>query len=377
MPTGSALPDSFNERAAGSQVPNGPAGTDAAPGFEALPEGIAETDPVGPDDWYDVGSDESAGSSDADLAAAEQFAAFNAWDSTQNRIIAAIALILLVLAAIAGAIWRRRRESLVQSAPNTALASGIRRSMTGQMPSTLRDAPDWSPEKNKPKKSPKPEPEPRNKPKSEPKMDAATLDASKAQPLVTPDPAPEPEPVPGPPPAPVIPDSPTTPARIDLDLEVLGATRSLMMFTVEFRLDLANRSDLAVRDLNISAKLASAQRGTSNAAPLAAGQPIAAVERIGPQQSHRVTGTLQLPLAEVTPIRQGTKPLLIPLLHITLEGNGQTAMNQTFVLGTPSANGTGRVHPLPLDGPPGGLPPLRAQLVGMTEQGTAPSTQPA
>lgn len=321
--------------------------SDVAPGFEAIPDSVEETDPIGPDDWYDVEETDTALSSDADLAANEASEAFEAWDTTQNRIIAVIAVLLLLLAGVAGMIWRRRRrEAVVQSAPSTAFASGIRNSIANQMPSLLQDTPDWA--KGDAGKD-------NTQPKAEEPMDLVDV--------LEPEPAAEVEKQSEPEPEITAPLTPREPARLDLDLDIESATRSLMMFTVEFSLEIANRSDHAVRDLTVAAKLDSAQRGASNAAPIAGGQPIAEIVRIGPQQSQRVKGTLQLPLAEVTPIRQGSKPLLIPLIHITLEGNGQSAMNRSFVLGTPSAAGTGRVHPLPLDAPPGGLPPLRAQAI--------------
>jgi hypothetical protein len=42
-------------------------------------------------------------------------------------------------------------------------------------------------------------------------------------------------------------------------------------------------------------------------------------------------------------------------------------MNRTFVVGTPSETSQSRVHPLTLDGPPGGLPMLRAQMIKQFE----------
>lgn len=410
-----------NPGAPGTEVP---IESDIAPGFDSIPEGTAETAPVGPDDWYDVSGNDADSNRDAEYAAADSFAALQAWGSTQSRIIAGIVLLLLVIGAIALVMWRRRRrESVAQSTPNTALASGIRKSMADQMPSVLQDAPDWSkgdgparraaaqaepevqpepeiepevPAQPEPQPAPAPEPgipaepEPQPAPAPEPEIPADPQPDPAPEPdiPVEPDPVPQPEPVPvpvvepevEPEPEPEIPTPPVTPpitpastepARIDLELEIVSATRSMMMFTVEYRLDVCNRSNNAVRDVKLSGKLASAQRGATNAAPLASGQPIGELERIGPHQSQRITGKLQLPLSEVTPIMQGKKPLLVPLLHITLDGAGVNAMSRSFVLGTPSAAGTGRVHPLPLDGPPGGLPALQAQLVIQQDTGAA------
>jgi hypothetical protein len=146
------------------------------------------------------------------------------------------------------------------------------------------------------------------------------------------------------------------PPRIDVILEIPGATRSVMMFTLRYRVTLANRTDRAVNDL------ASAQRGASNAAPLAAAQAAMQVERIGPHQSRSISGEVQLPLAAISPLMQGQTPLFIPLLHLTIEGEGQQALARSFVIGTPSG-GEGRVQPIVMTGPPGALPPLKARAI--------------
>ena len=136
-----------------------------------------------------------------------------------------------------------------------------------------------------------------------------------------------------------------------------------MMFTLRFRVTIANRSDRALRDLSLSAQLASAQRGQSNAPSLAKGQPIGTVERIGPQQSHVISGSVQLPMIEIRAIRQGATPVFIPLLHITLDGGGLRADTTSFVIGTPSEASGQRLHPITLDTKPGAVHGLRANKV--------------
>jgi hypothetical protein len=156
-------------------------------------------------------------------------------------------------------------------------------------------------------------------------------------------------------------------ARLDLKLDIESASRSLMRFSIEFGLEITNRDDVAVRDISITAKLASAQAGGNGEAIPRGGQPVAEVERIAPGQGRRVMGRLQIPLSEVTPLNQGGKLVLIPLIHVTLEGPGLRSIHRSFVIGTPSSTSMGRVHPLLLDGPPGGFPPLRAQLIKQQE----------
>jgi hypothetical protein len=160
-------------------------------------------------------------------------------------------------------------------------------------------------------------------------------------------------------------DDPAEPAppRIDLSLEITRATRSVMMFTLSYLLTLANRSARAVSDLGVGVQLASAQRGQNNAAPLAAARSLAEVERIGPHQARTISGEVQLPINAITPVMQGRTPLFIPLVHVTIEGQGQQAMVRSFVVGSPSAGAEGRVQPLPFDMAPGSVPGLKARAI--------------
>ncbi len=138
-----------------------------------------------------------------------------------------------------------------------------------------------------------------------------------------------------------------------------------MMFMLEYRLSIANRSERAARDIEIVTTLSCAQRGTSNAAPLAGGQPHEVIDRIGPHQSRSVSGQLQMPLTEVQAIRQGQSPIFIPLLHVSLVSAGGQSLTRSFVVGEPSTASQGRVHPIRLDTPPGGIPGLKAREVSL------------
>jgi hypothetical protein len=150
--------------------------------------------------------------------------------------------------------------------------------------------------------------------------------------------------------------------RIDVTVEIPGSSRSVMTFTLRYRINLANRSDRAVNDLAVAVQATTARQGESNAAPLAAAQSVTRVERIGPHQSRSVTGEVQLPFASMNPIMQGRTMLFIPLLHVTLEGEGQQALARSFVIGTPGAS-EGRVQPLRMDMLPGSAIELRARAI--------------
>jgi hypothetical protein len=150
--------------------------------------------------------------------------------------------------------------------------------------------------------------------------------------------------------------------RIDISVEIPGSSRSVMTFTLRYRINLANRSDRAVNDLAVAVQVTTARQGQSNAAPLAAAQNVTRVERIGPHQSRSVSGEVQLPFSGIAPVMQGRTMLFIPLLHVTLEGEGQQALARSFVIGTPGAT-EGRVQPLRMDMLPGSAPELRARAI--------------
>lgn len=148
-------------------------------------------------------------------------------------------------------------------------------------------------------------------------------------------------------------------SKIDLQLEVTSGSRSLRLFMLTYRISIANRSDRALRDLSIESQLVCARRSETNQD----GRPLELVERIGPHQSRVVTGEAQLPLSDVTPIRQGQTPLFIPLLKLSLSQSGGPTQHYRFVIGSPSTTGSTRLHPIPLDTPPGSIPNLRAQEI--------------
>lgn len=160
-------------------------------------------------------------------------------------------------------------------------------------------------------------------------------------------------------------------SRLELTLDIVSASRSLMMFTITYRLNIANRSDRALRDLLLGAQLVCARNEAArNAAHT--GEPTQTVERIGPHQSRTITGEVQLPLHQINPMRQGSTPLFIPLLMIAIQTqSGQPAKSHNFVIGAPSAAASTRLHPIALDTPPGGIPDLRAQEIKDAPAGKA------
>lgn len=136
-----------------------------------------------------------------------------------------------------------------------------------------------------------------------------------------------------------------------------------MMFSLDYRLEVANRSDRGASDVKIALQLSCARHGAANAPNAGAAQNLQTLERIGAQQSRSITGTLRLPVAELAILKQGATPLFVPLVHIMIEGENIEAFTRSYLIGTPSTISITRVHPLALDTPPGSIAGLRAQII--------------
>lgn len=262
---------------------------------------------------------------------------------------AALILGLLALGFVGWRIWMARRSAIPQIESN--LASDLRRHMMGQMNGQMDGRQEENAHRERgpqPQATPAPEHTRSPMPEAHAQSNPAPAKPAPAKPSTQ---------------APLELELADEMPRLHISLAITSATRSVMMFTIMYRVTLANRSDKAVRDITLSAKLASAQKGISNGASLAAALPIGTIDRIGPQQSHTITATMQLPMVEVRAIRQGSTPVFIPLLHITIEGAGQRATSASFVIGTPSEASQLRLHPIALDTPPGSIRGLRANEI--------------
>ena len=153
--------------------------------------------------------------------------------------------------------------------------------------------------------------------------------------------------------------------RFVANVQVVSAQRSVMMVMVKYSLSIANRSDRAMRGLTVSADLVSARnQGGLDAqlATLATELPASSsIERIGPHQTQTVTGTLQLALQEVEVLRQGSIPMFVPLLRVRVEGENIDPFVETYAVGVGNAGAGTKLHPLPLNGPPGSYDGVRAK----------------
>lgn len=359
-----ARPDVRNPNAQGAGI--GVEDT-AGPGFDSLGEDPGATAPRSADGWYSV---DEAGAENAASAVPPASASQNAiplststpslWDRliAQTWLLVALVALIAAFGGIIAIVWlRRKRETeATLEAPATVLTAGVRASMGEEVEAPRNE---WTEPKPQPAAAPTaPEAAPTKAVEPLSEQFAEPVAEPVAEPLAEAGPEPTVAATKAPPPI-----APSAPPKVELALDIANASRSLMRLTVDFSLEIKNLSQHPLKDLSIAGELACAQEGAASPAPIDKSMPITTVERIAPQQSRRIKGTVQLPVSDITAISQNGRPVVIPLIHFRLDIPDQPTMTRSFVLGTPSATSPTRVHPLVLDGPPGSLPPLRAQLI--------------
>jgi len=165
-----------------------------------------------------------------------------------------------------------------------------------------------------------------------------------APPAATPVPAPQPGPAPAPPPASGDP--------LDLTLEPLRFSVTLVNAALQYRLTIANRSDRPLGPIHIAADMIAAHASLPEAAQL--GQDGSGLElrhelaELAPGTMAEFRGDLRLPLASVTPIRAGAATLIVPLVRLRVEGAG-LSRTTALVVGEPPVAPGGPLRPFRLD----------------------------
>jgi len=139
---------------------------------------------------------------------------------------------------------------------------------------------------------------------------------------------------------------------LQVELEPLRFSLTLMNATLAYRLELANRGAAALTGVTIGADMISAHASLSREEQLSgpsAGNGAAAqrIERLEPGERRVVEGEFRLPFRQIVPIRQGEAALLLPLARFRVEADGAGPVVRTFVVGQPG-QGTG-LQPFRLD----------------------------
>lgn len=154
--------------------------------------------------------------------------------------------------------------------------------------------------------------------------------------------------MPGRPPEPAT-AAPAEPLQVTL--EPLRLSLTLMNATLAYRLEIANRGAEPIVGLRIGADMIAAHASMTREQQLAGpgnGAPIVQqIDRIAPGESRIVEGEFRVPFSQIVPIRQGNAALLLPLARFRLDAESAKPLVRTFVVGQP---GTGsNLQPFRLD----------------------------
>jgi hypothetical protein len=147
---------------------------------------------------------------------------------------------------------------------------------------------------------------------------------------------------------------------LQVSLEPLRLSLTLMNATLAYRLEIVNRGLHPLTALAIGADMISAHASMTREEQLSgpgnAAGALQRIERLEPGESRVVEGEFRLPFGQIVPIRQGNAALLLPLARFRVEAEGARPVVRTFAVGQPG-KGTA-LQPFRLDQGPRVYPKL-------------------
>ncbi|TCD00650.1 hypothetical protein EYB45_11090 [Erythrobacteraceae bacterium CFH 75059] len=150
--------------------------------------------------------------------------------------------------------------------------------------------------------------------------------------------------------------------QLAVELVAMKLTRSFMNATLAYRITVRNRGAAPARELAVTGELVGAHGSQPLENQIASAEArlplLHTVDRLAPGQALSLDGTLVLPVHAITPIRQGSAALFVPLLRLVVSGPGLDPLARTFVVGQPGTGLTGRLQPFRLDEPPRSYQPI-------------------
>lgn len=176
-----------------------------------------------------------------------------------------------------------------------------------------------------------------------------------------PPPAPAPKAGPVSQPATAIPPAPpTTPAKpgdfITVALSVRRLSATLMNTALTYELTVTNTGPDAIGPIAVSGDMIGAHASIPPKVLLetaADGEPHHRIPRLEPGESAAMSGELRLPLAAITPIRNGAATLFVPLARFRVlafrDGRPPVSANHAFVVGEEPQNPGSALKPFRLD----------------------------
>ena len=153
---------------------------------------------------------------------------------------------------------------------------------------------------------------------------------------------------------------PTIGEPLEVSLEPLRLSLTLVNAALAWRLEVANRGSAPLIGVTIGADMISAHASMSREEQLAGpgngALPVQRIETLEPGENRTVEGEFRLPFGQIVPIRQGNAALLLPLARFRVEAEGARPVVRTFAVGQPG-NGSG-LQPFRLDQGPRVYPKL-------------------
>ena len=140
-----------------------------------------------------------------------------------------------------------------------------------------------------------------------------------------------------------------------LEVEAFAVTlsRSVMNASISYRVTMVNRGSKPIELIQVHGDLTTAHGSIPAAQQLAdTEQAFPELHRLDPGQRSTMQGELRLPLREVRALRQGSVPVFVPLLRMTVRAANMEPRAYTYVIGTRPADKGARPNPFRLDEPP-------------------------
>ncbi|MCX7283289.1 MAG: hypothetical protein NTX28_04455 [Novosphingobium sp.] len=161
-----------------------------------------------------------------------------------------------------------------------------------------------------------------------------------------------PAPAPATPPAPALPSPPADAAPLDVALESVRMSASLVNATLAYRLSLTAQADTGPTEVRVQMTSAHASRAPEEQFAAAEVPPSHRLAGLQAGQATVLEGEIRLPLAAITPIRNGNFALFVPLVRIDAAaamGDSSLDVRRAYVVGLDEGAPGARLQPFRLD----------------------------
>lgn len=148
------------------------------------------------------------------------------------------------------------------------------------------------------------------------------------------------------------------PAAPSLEVEAHAVTlsRSVMNASISYRVTMVNRGREPITLIEVHGDVTTAHGRVPAAQQLADTEQsfpeLHTHARLAPGERITMRGELRLPLREIRALRQGSVPVFVPLLRLTVRAQNMQPKAYTYVIGTRAAEKGSRPNPFRLDEPP-------------------------